>query len=455
MPVHDTVAQARTEPNEALVPVEDRDGTADASSASQTGGSEAGRSSRFRQARQAWRSWGWRGWLIVAIVLGLVAAAVAGWALMRSGEETTARTITATASLGEASRTVSASGTLEPAQSEAIGFAVSGTVTAVLVDLGDQVTKDQPLARISTELVDAQLEAAQSTVAAAQDELDSAQDDDSSVMLSAANAQLVTAEDDLRAAREAVESAVLRAPFDGQVVSLDLDVGDVVGTGASGSGIASSATSGKGATTGGSEGASETSGGTINVASVDRFVVETTVSSSDLKSVKKGLQVQITAAEVEEMLYGTVSEVGRVATTTSSGGAAFPVTVELTGDVEGIYGGTSATVSIVVEKRLDVLTVPTQALRSEDGRTYVELVGPEGETIQRDVQVGETYGESTEILDGLSEGEQIEIMSLPGGGGDRTGGGEFPGGGGGGGRDGGRGGGGQLSPGGTFPGGAP
>ncbi len=64
-------------------------------------GSEAGRSSRFRQARKASRSWGWRGWLIVAIVLGLVAAAVTGWALMRSGEETTARTITATASLGD------------------------------------------------------------------------------------------------------------------------------------------------------------------------------------------------------------------------------------------------------------------------------------------------------------------------------------------------------------------
>jgi multidrug efflux pump subunit AcrA (membrane-fusion protein) len=423
VPVHDTVAQPRTEPDDALVPADDLDGTADTSSESPTAVSEGGRS---RRLWRSWRSWGWRGWLVVAVVAALVAAGATGWMLLRSGEEPAVRSITATATVGEATRTVSASGTLEPTQSSTLGFEVSGTVTAVLVDLGDTVKKNQALARVSTTLLDAQLEAAQSAVDAAEDELDDAEEGGSSVVLSAAQAQLVTARDDLRAAQEAVENAVLRAPFAGQVVSLDLSVGDVVGTG---SGSAGTATSGMGAPAAGATStADSSSGGSVEVASVDSFVVETTVSSSDLESVKKGLQAEVTAAEVDETLYGTVSDVGRVATTTSAGAAAFPVTVELTGDVDGVYGGTSATVDIVVEKRVDVLTVPTRALRSEEGRTYVVLVGADGESAQRDVEVGETYGEATEILDGLEDGDQIEMMSLPGGGGGGTGG--FPGGGG-------------------------
>lgn len=436
MPVHDTVAQPRTEPDETLVPVDDRNGTADTSLDPQAAVSEGGRSWRF------WRSWGWRRWLVAAVVVALVAAAATGWVLLRSGEEPAVRSITAAATVGEATRAVSASGTLEPAQSEILGFEVSGTVTAVLVDLGDTVKKDDALARVSTTLLDARLEAAQSAVGAAEDELDDAEEGGSSVVLSAAQAQLVTARDDLRAAQEGVENAVLRAPFAGQVVGLELAVGDVVGT--TGSGSADSGASGMGAPAAGSTSASEpSSAGSIEVSSVDRFVVETTVSSSDLASVKKGLHVEVTGAEMDETLYGTVSEVGRVATTTSAGAAAFPVTVELTGEVEGVYGGTAATVDIIVEKRTDVLTVPTRALRSEDGRIFVVLVGADGETAQRDVEVGETYGEATEILDGLEDGDQVEMVSVQGGG---TGG--FRGGGGGGGLPGD----GQMPPGG-MPGG--
>lgn len=425
MPVHDAVAQPSTQPDEALGPANDRDGTA-----------PSPRPAGLGRAR----SCGWRRWLVAATVAAVLVAAVTGWVMLRSGEETAVRSVTATATVGEAVRTVTASGTLEPAQSSTLGFEVSGTVTAVLVDLGDTVKKDQALARVSTTLLDAQLEAAQSAVVAAEDELDDAEEDGTSLALSAAQAQLVTAEDDLEVAGEAVEGAVLRAPFGGQVVSLDLSEGDVVGASVSGGGAAA-------ASGGSTSTADSTMVGSVEVSSVDRFVVETTVSSSDLASVKKGLQAEVTAAEVDETLYGTVSDVGRVATTTSTGAAAFPVTVELTGDIEGVYGGTTATVDIVVEKRTDVLTVPTRALRSEDGRTYVALVAADdGETSQRDVEVGETYGEVTEILDGLEDGDQVEMISLPGAG---AGTGGVPGGG----RGQGFPGGGQM-PSGGFPGGA-
>ena len=365
----------------------------------------------------------------MAVLVGVLAAAtVVGWVLLRQDEAPAAESIMATASTGEVTRTVSASGTIEPAESESLSFAVSGTVSGVLVELGDIVAEGQALARVDKELLEAELDAAKSTVAAAEEDVEDAEGG-SSVQLAAAQAQLTTARDDLRAAREAVAYAVLRAPFAGQVVSLDLAVGDVVG--GSGSGASSSGASSGGALPGAQSSSGSTdSAAAIEIASVDRFVVETAVSSTDLESVKKGLQVEVTATGVEETLYGTVSEVGRVATTSSAGGAAFPVTVELTGEVSGVYGGTSANAEIIVQKRSDVLTVPTRAVRSEDGATYVLLVGEDGKTSRRFVEIGETDGASTEILEGLVDGDQVEVISLPAGGG-RPGGGEgggFPGG---------------------------
>jgi len=408
-----------------------------------------------------------RRWLVAALAAAVViVAAGLTWRARAADDSTTAQSITATATVGDATRSVSGSGTLQPAQSETLSFAVSGTVTQVLVALGDQVTEGQELATVDDALLQSQLTAAQSTVTAAEDDLETAASGSSSVRLAAAQAQLVVARDDLTSAEQAVTNAVLRAPFTGEVVALDLTVGQTVS--ASGGTSAGSGASGAGGgSMGGTAGVSVTtassSAGTIQVASVIQFVVDTAVSSTDLASIRTGLQAEITATGVTDKLYGTVTEVSRVATTSSSGSAAFPVTVTLTGNVDGVYGGTSATIQIIVAKRSDVLTIPTRAVHSENGTTYVTVVADGKEPAKRTVTVGETYGTNTEVTAGLTKGEKVEVISLPAGvgtGGNRgTGNGQFPGGGQlpGGGQfpgDGQMPGGGQFPGGGGFPGGA-
>jgi len=316
-----------------------------------------------RVARKSSRWRRWRRWLFAALLLVLLAVAGSVWKLTRP-EAATERSITATASVGEVTRTVSASGTLEPARDETLSFAVSGTVKKVYVELGDTVKKGDKIAAVDSELLRSQLDAAEATETAAQDDLTSAESSGTAAQLAAAQAQLATSQDDLAAAQQAVKDAVLVAPFGGQVVSLDLAVGDVV-TGGSAGGSAGMAAGGTGSS---GSGSTTSSAGTVQIASTKSFIVDTTVNSSDIQSIKKGLQAQITASGQSQTLYGTVSEVGRVATTTSSGGAAFPVTVELTGTAEGVYGGTSATVEIIVEKRSDVLAVAAAHGAGGDGQ---------------------------------------------------------------------------------------
>ncbi len=362
-----------------------------------------------------------RRWIFGGLVVLLLAGVGIGWWLLGAddAEEAAAATTTVvTASIGDATRTVAGSGTLAAAQSEDLAFEVSGTVTDVLVELGEDVKEGAVLARVDRTLLKAEWVAAVSARDAAADELNDAETSGTSAQLAAATSQLSVAEDAVVDARQAWHDGLLKAPFAGQVISLDLAVGDRVG-GSSGSGSA-----------GGSTGVTSTmtTSGAIGLASTSTYAVDLTVGSTDLDSVKTGLQAEVTVTGVSDTLYGTVTKVARVASVTSSGSAAFPVTVTLTGDPgDDVFAGSNATVSIIVEKRTDVLTISSRALRSDGEATYVDLVGSDGRTTRREVEVGETYGMTTEILSGLSEGDEVQ-MTMAGGGRQGGMGGGFPGG---------------------------
>lgn len=363
-----------------------------------------------KKLRRWWPRLSRRHWLIVGLV-SVVLAAGGGWFVwdMLSTEEP--QSITATVALEDVTTSVSGTGTLTPVNDETLSFEVSGTIESVDVELGDIVKKNQIIATVDDSVLQDQLTAAKSTVTAAKSEVSSADSSGSSVRVASANAQLATAKDELEDAEQDLENAVLRAPFAGQVVSLNFEVGDVVGSSSSSGGSSASGD------LGGSMGTStSSSSGSVQIASVDQFLVETTVSSSDLESVKTGLQAEITATGVSDTLYGTVTEVGRVASTNSSGGAVYPVTVTVTGTVDDVHSGVSATVDIIIEKRTDVLTVPTRAISTVDGKTVVRLVDAKGNVTEQTVSIGDTFGSSTETLEGLSEGDTIEIISLAGSG---------------------------------------
>jgi HlyD family secretion protein len=71
--------------------------------------------------------------------------------------------------------------------------------------------------------------------------------------------------------------------------------------------------------------------------------------------------------------------------------------------------GLTVTVSIVVEERSDVLLVPNGAITSRGQRSYVQVVSPDGTTEERSIQTGISDWQYTEVTDGLSEGEEILV----------------------------------------------
>ena len=111
------------------------------------------------------------------------------------------------------------------------------------------------------------------------------------------------------------------------------------------------------------------------------------------------------------------------------------MTVSVTGTQKDMYAGTTADVSIIVKQVQNVLTVPTQALSTSGGKTYVmKVVG--SSTKRTAVTIGETYGASTEIIKGLASGDKVQVTTIQRaqtGGGNAGGGGQTGGGFGGGG----------------------
>lgn len=362
----------------------------------------------------------------------LVVGAGAGGAWLLTRDSSAASTTaTATVSTQTVQKTVAASGTIEPARSADLDFAVSGTVTGVYVTAGDTVAKGEVLARVDTAALVASRSAASASLDAAEEQLDQDEDDDASdTQLAADQTAVVAARATLDQAEQAVEDAALRATISGTVASVDLEVGDVVGSSSSPS--ASADTS------------SETSA--VSLVSTRQFVVSATVSSADVGSITKGLQAQVTATGSTGTVYGTVESVGLVAEASSAGAAVFPVAIAVTGNQKDLYAGTTAEASIIVSQREGVLTVASRALRTDGDTTYVEKIAG-GETERTTVEVGEAFGMTTEVTAGLVEGDVVEVpgftpptgggngenQELPGGGqfpgGELPGGGQFPGGG--------------------------
>jgi macrolide-specific efflux system membrane fusion protein len=339
-----------------------------------------------------------RRWLVVAVVVALgVGAGGAAWAATRGGGATTT-TALATVSRGTVQKTVSATGTLQPARQAQLSFAVSGQVRTVAVSEGDRVAAGDVLATVGRSALRADLDAARASVTAAREQLSSDQDDGASdTQLAADRAGLRSARSARRSAAEALADATLRSTIAGTVASVDLSVGDTV-SGTAASGPADGSTDGS--TT-----------GTITVLSTDAFDVDVSVSASDLASLKKGLQSQITPTGTTQTLFGTVSSVGMVAESSTSGSSTFPVTIAVTGKVTGVYAGSSASVSIIVRQLQDVLTVPTAAVHNTDGATTV-TVSKDGKQHQQAVTLGDVFGAQTVVTKGLAEGDQVVVATL-------------------------------------------
>lgn len=345
---------------------------------------------------------------VTAVALVALVAAGIWWFGIRDASAASEEPITRTvaASLTTMQKSVGGSGTLTPSVQQDVSFEVGGTVTAVPVAVGQTVTAGQTLATVDTLQLTADLLQAKATLADAQAKL---ADASGSAQVAAAQAQVDVAQSGVDTAQAAMDDATLTAPVAGLLTAVNLEVGDAVG---------------------GGDGPSADTEAPFTVVGTDAWEVVVTVSDADVALIEVGDQAEVTLDGATEPVFGTISEIGLLSTS-DTGVAAYPVTVAITGDQDGLHDGVAAEVELVYERRTDVLTVPSLAITTaEDGTTTVQQTGDDGELVDVPVTTGETSGGVTEITEGLVEGDEVVLaVFTPGTGGSGRQNQELPGGG--------------------------
>ena len=80
----------------------------------------------------------------------------------------------------------------------------------------------------------------------------------------------------------------------------------------------------------------------------------------------------------------------------NSGSATFPVTIDVTGKHADLLPGSSATVAITVKQLADVISVPTQAISTVDGKTGVKTL--EWKPVRELIEI-RTPGQKVRVLE--------------------------------------------------------
>lgn len=207
-------------------------------------------------------------------------------------------------------------------------------------------------------------------------------------------AQVAAAEAALETARLAVEEAErrlreteIRAPFPGTVLSVPIERGSIV-----------------------SSALTNVSGGTtlLTLADLSDLRVVGAIDEAQIGRVRVGQRVVIRVdAYPEREFGGTVSRVSPLGTATNSV-VTFDVEITVTDEHASLLrSGMSADVEIVTDERRGVLLVPLAAVRSRGPARFVRLESGE----ERRIRTGATDGRFLEVLEGLEEGDRIDLAT--------------------------------------------
>lgn len=203
--------------------------------------------------------------------------------------------------------------------------------------------------------------------------------------------------------KRSADKLLLKAPYDGFILSVNLKVGDEAG----GGGISASSVQGLTSSTGSSS-SSSSSGKSILIAPLNwNPVASFYLDQVEIKNVKVGQRVEATLdSSPDTILKGKVIEKNIFPENTGSNVISYRVVAEFDERPETLYPGMSCTLKIFLEPETGFI-VPVSAVRYINGIPYVYIVKPGNRIEQRKVKTGASDDEFVIVKSGVSEGEKV------------------------------------------------
>jgi membrane fusion protein (multidrug efflux system) len=283
------------------------------------------------------------------------------------------------------SRWLPVSGTMQPVRQATVKSKVSGEVRQVTVREGDTVQAGQVLARMDTADLDAklierqgQLESAKAQLALAEKTLSTNQKllkqnfisqnafDSSESSMNVSRGTVMSAEAQVRLAQNAIKDAVATAPLTGIVAKRHVQQGEKV--------------------------AFDTP--LVTVVDLKDIELVAMVPAVDIPELRVGMAVDLAVDGFGDRRFA--GHIGRINPSTEPGTRAILVFVGVPNPKDELRGGMFATGRISLAASAPVMSLPSGAVRSEGGQTFVWAID-DGKLVKRMVVTGRRDEESGRI----------------------------------------------------------
>jgi HlyD family secretion protein len=205
----------------------------------------------------------------------------------------------------------------------------------------------------------------------------------------------------LAQAQSQLKDATLVAPFDGTVLTVQVQAGEWATPGAP----------------------------AIVLAATESLDLALNVDEVDVAQLAEGQIAYLSFDAIKgERVTGSVTRIAP-SSTNVGGAVAYAVQVGFAPGKLPVRLGMTADVDMVVASAKDALLVPNRAIEAdrEAGRYYVQRQNADGSFERIEVQIGLRTESQTQILDGLVEGDRLVLPEVPGQGEEFSGPGMFGG----------------------------
>lgn len=297
---------------------------------------------------------------------------------------------------------ITASGKIQAVHSADLSTRMMGFVTKIHVTVGDKVKKGQLLLSINN----ADLQAKRAQINAGITEAKAAYNnaekdynrfknlfaehsasqkemDDMSANFEMATARLEAANQMKNEINAQFTYANITAPFNGIVTSKNIKVGDMANPGIP----------------------------LISVEAPEEFEVVAMVPENEIALLKNGSAVAVRIKSINKSIKGKVTE---VSTSAKNTGGQYLAKVILNTSSENILAGMYATVQFPIDEKTNtssMVLIPIDAIITKGQLSGVYTPSQSNTAVLRWLRLGRTYGNTIEVLSGLSAGESYIVSS--------------------------------------------
>lgn len=205
-----------------------------------------------------------------------------------------------------------------------------------------------------------------------------------------AQANIAKSQNDFSTAKQNLSHTTIKAPIAGTVVAVTTEQGSTVNTNSATPTI-------------------------VTLADLSRVRINTQISEADIVNLQAGMKAKFNIIgnpnqKFDAVLTGINPAPEAISTSNNTTSAVYYIGYLDVDNADGKFRiDMTAQVNIIINEAKGVLTIPASAIKDEQGKTTVQVLGADGKATTVPVQVGINNRVTAEIKSGLNAGDKVII----------------------------------------------